>query len=146
MLWQLNGDETLVRRNGTKPREPKPRRVSKYKNKRVVYDNQNFDSKAECQHYINLKLLKEKGEISDFKRQVPYVLQEGYPCPETGRKIRPITYIADFVVTYPDGRESVQDVKGSKGFMTEIFKIKRKMFMFRYKVPLEIVLVKVPRS
>lgn len=134
---------TLAVRNGSRNRERKP---SKYKNKRVVYDGHNFDSKAEAQYYIDLTEQKKKGEIADFRMQVPYILQDGYPCPATGRKIRPITYIADFVVTLSDGNEAVRDVKGSKGFMTEVFKIKKKLFEYRYKIPLEIILVKVPRK
>ena len=136
----------MATRNGTRNREPKQKKPSKYRNKRVVYDGYNFDSKAECQYYIDLKEMKLRGEITDFKMQVPFVLQEGYLSPSTGKKIRPITYISDFIVTFPDGREIVQDVKGSRGFMTEVFKLKKKLFEFRYKIPLEIVTVKVPRS
>ena len=46
---------------------------------------------------------------------------------------RAVTYRADFEVYYTDGRVEVVDIKG---FPTPEFKIKAKMFMFRYQVPL----------
>ena len=45
------------------------------------------------------------------------------------RTVRPITYRADFRVTYVDGHQEIEDVKGME---TEIFKIKRKMFEYKY--------------
>ena len=48
---------------------------------------------------------------------------------KNGRKYQSITYIADFVVTYPDGRVEVEDTKGK---YTEVFKIKQKLFEARY--------------
>ena len=53
--------------------------------------------------------------------------------PQTGRIVRAITYKADFEVLYADGRIEVVDIKG---FLTPEFKIKAKMFMFRYQIPL----------
>ena len=47
--------------------------------------------------------------------------------------MRAVTYRADFEVYYTDGRVEVVDIKG---FMTPEFRIKAKMFMFRYQVPL----------
>jgi hypothetical protein len=49
--------------------------------------------------------------------------------------------VADFVVRFPDGRQEVVDVKGSRGTMTEVFKMKKKMFEYRYKIPLKIVII-----
>jgi hypothetical protein len=47
-----------------------------------------------------------------------------------GERVRPIEYIADFEVTYADGRKIVYDVKGVE---TEAFRIKRKMFGYAHK-------------
>ena len=55
-------------------------------------------------------------------------MQEGFDL--NGKRIRPITYKADFKVIYKDGHEEVIDVKGK---LTEEFKIKRKMLLYRYR-------------
>lgn len=65
--------------------------------------------------------------------QPVYELQEGYKRGK--RKVQPITYIADFLVTYKDGRQAVIDVKGVK---TEVYRIKKKLFEYKYP-DLEIV-------
>ena len=40
-----------------------------------------------------------------------------------------IKYIADFVITYPDGKQKVIDVKG---FRTKDYTIKMKMLLYKY--------------
>ena len=132
----------MTRRNGTKSREKRTHKPSKYKNVRTVIDDVVFASKAEAQFYIDLREKKLKGDIEDFRMQVPFTLQEGYIDPLTTKKVRAIIYMADFVVTYNDGREDVIDVKGSRGFQTETFKIKKKLFEYKFKRPLHIVTVK----
>ena len=101
---------------------------NKYKNKKTMVDGIKFDSEMESHYYIYLKQLKEIGEVVDFVLQPAYLLQEGFDL--NGKRIRPITYKADFKVIYKDGHEEVIDVKGK---LTEEFKIKRKMLLYRYK-------------
>ena len=101
---------------------------NKYKNKKTMVDGIKFDSEMESHYYIYLKQLKEKGEVVDFVLQPTYLLQEGFDL--NGKRIRPITYKADFKVIYKDGHEEVIDVKGK---LTEEFKIKRKMLLYRYR-------------
>lgn len=101
---------------------------NKYKNKKTIVDGIKFDSEMESHYYIYLKQLKEIGEVVDFVLQPTYLLQEGFNL--NGKRIRPITYKADFKVIYKDGREEVIDVKGK---LTEEFKIKRKMLLYRYR-------------
>ena len=100
---------------------------NKYKNKKTIVDGIKFDSEMESHYYIYLKQLKEIGEVVDFVLQPTYLLQEGFDL--NGKRIRPITYRADFKVIYKDGHEEVIDVKGK---LTEEFKIKRKMLLYRY--------------
>ena len=52
-------------------------------------------------------------------------LQKQHP----GCTVQPIKYIADFLITYNDGTQEVIDVKGIK---TADFKLKEKMFNFKY--------------
>ncbi len=101
---------------------------NKYKNKKTIVDGIKFDSEMESHYYIYLKQLKEIGEVVDFVLQPTYLLQEGFSL--NGKRIRPITYKADFKVIYKDGHEEVIDVKGK---LTEEFKIKRKMLLYRYR-------------
>ncbi len=101
---------------------------NKYKNKKTMVDGIKFDSEMESHYYIYLKQLKEIGEVVDFVLQPTYLLQEGFDL--KGKRIRPITYKADFKVIYKDGHEEVIDVKGK---LTEEFKIKRKMLLYRYR-------------
>ena len=101
---------------------------NKYKNKKTIVDGIKFDSEMESHYYIYLKQLKEIGEVVDFGLQPTYLLQEGFDL--NGKRIRPITYKADFKVIYKDGHEEVIDVKGK---LTEEFKIKRKMLLYRYR-------------
>ena len=101
---------------------------NKYKNKKTIVDGIKFDSEMESHYYIYLKHLKEIGEVVDFEMQPTYLLQEGFNL--NGKRIRAITYKADFKVIYKDGHEEVIDVKGK---LTEEFKIKRKMLLYRYR-------------
>ena len=101
---------------------------NKYNNKKTIVDGIKFDSEMESHYYIYLKQLKEIDEVVDFVLQPTYLLQEGVDL--NGKRIRPITYKADFKVIYKDGHEEVIDVKGK---LTEEFKIKRKMLLYRYR-------------
>ena len=101
---------------------------NKYNNKKTIVDGIKFDSEMESHYYIYLKQLKEIGEVVDFILQPTYLLQEGFNL--NGKRIRPITYKADFKVIYKDGHEEVIDVKGK---LTEEFKIKRKMLLYKYR-------------
>lgn len=102
-----------------------------------MVDNIQFDSQAEANYYRQLKLLKMAGEVTAFEIQPTYILQEGYKRGK--RKVQPITYKADFLVTYKDGRQEVVDVKGMR---TPVYALKKKIFEYKYP-ELEIVEVAV---
>lgn len=67
-------------------------------------------------------------EIRDLELQPEYVLQEAYV--RDGKKIRAITYYADF--RYLDLRTNRIVVEDCKGMRTEIYKMKKKMLLCRY--------------
>lgn len=98
---------------------------NKYKNKKVIYDGITFDSKKEGAYYLKLKLLEEKGIISDLKLQVKFELQPKF---KFGNKtIRAINYIADF--TYiQDNKLHIVDTKGVR---TDVYKLKKKMMEYK---------------
>lgn len=101
-------------------------RWHKYHAKKTTIDGITFDSRKEANRYAELKLLERAGEIKNLRLQVPFTLQESFTL--HGKKYRPITYIADFVYEQ-DGRTIVEDTKGMR---TQVYKLKKKLFLARY--------------
>jgi hypothetical protein len=116
-------------KNNIKPKKPKR---SKYNNKRIKVDGILFDSQKEADYYNDLKLQLRAGVIKGFCRQPEFVLVAGF----ADRK--PVTYKADFIVFNLDGTAEIVD---TKGFETEVFKIKEKQFYDKFP-GLEIKIVK----
>jgi len=106
----------------------------KYGNRRIEVNGEWFDSVAEAARYRELLLLEAAGQVEDLTLQPEYELQPAFRDAR-GRKHRAIKYIADFryiEVIDPQsiqGRTVVEDVKGMR---TEVFKLKEKLFRFRY--------------
>lgn len=103
---------------------------NKYHAQKTEVGGITFDSKKESKDWQQLCLLEASGAISNLRRQVPFVLQEAYTNNQ-GKKIRPILYLADFVYE-KDGKKYVQDSKGGKATQTDVFKLKRKIFEYKY--------------
>lgn len=103
------------------------KRRNKHNNKKTVIDGITFDSKKEAEYYCKLKILKKAGEIKEFGIQPKYELQPTFR--KNGKTHRSITYIADFIITNNDGTTDIVDVKG---FETDVFKIKQKLFEYKY--------------
>lgn len=99
--------------------------MSKYGNiKTTTSDGIRHDSIKEANRWCELNLLQRAGLISDLKRQVKYELipkQEGEKA---------LHYVADFVYT-ENGKTVVED---SKGYRTDVYKIKRKLMLYRYGI------------
>ena len=115
--------------------------MNKYNAKKVEIDGIVFDSRAEGRFYEHLLDLMHDGVVESSEMQKPYTLLDKFPHPKTGKTIRAIKYVPDFEVIYTDGRVEVVDVKGMQ---TDVFRMKCKLFMFRYQIPL--VLVKYNRT
>ena len=110
---------------------------SKYHNKKVTYKGIKFDSKKEMQRYKDLELLESTDYICNLELQKKFLLQEGYTHAK-GKKIRPIYYIADFYYyDYVDNEWVVEDVKASKTYKTEVYKLKKKMFEYKYNLTID---------
>lgn len=112
---------------GKPPEEKKVKKKSKYGNAKTIIDGIEFDSMKEADYYCQLKLLKRAGEIRDFGLQQRYELQPTFK--KNGTTHRSITYVADFVIENNDGTTDVVDVKG---FETQLFKVKQKLFEYKY--------------
>ena len=109
--------------------------MNKYYNKKVVIDGIKFDSISESTRYKELKLLERTGVISNLELQPKFILQEGFK--KNGKTYRKIEYIADF--KYKEkGQTIVEDVKGIE---TNDFKLKHKLFEYRYP-DLELKIIK----
>lgn len=102
---------------------------SKYNAVKTEVDGIKFDSAKESKRYANLKLLERAGVIENLKLQPRFLLQEGFTY--NGHKERKIEYVADFQYER-NGQTIVEDVK-SKATRTEVYKLKRKLFLYRYK-------------
>ena len=109
---------------------------SKYRNKKTVVDGITFDSKLEAEYYLHLKLMLKFKKILGFEMQKKVLLQDGYARPSTGTKVRPIFYVVDFLVYENNGDKTYVDVKGMK---TDVFKLKQKLFEYKFKLPLKTV-------
>lgn len=102
---------------------------SKYNARRTTIDGVEFDSQAEAARYVELRLLLNAGIISNLELQPKYVLVAKFTT-RSGEKIRELSYVADFrYVDGPTGKTIVEDVKGMK---TEVYKIKKKLLLWRY--------------
>lgn len=100
---------------------------NKYHAKKTEVDGIVFDSKKESRDYLQLKHLEDAGAIQNLRRQVSFELQPKYTN-NHGEHIRAINYVADFVYKQ-DGKTYVRDTKGVR---TDVFKIKKKLFEYKY--------------
>lgn len=100
--------------------------MSKYGNVKTEIDGIKFDSKKEARRYGELRLFEKAGEITNLTVHPKFVLQEGFIWHR--KKIRPITYSADFMYQ-ENGQIIVEDVKGVQ---TQLFRVKAKMFKRKY--------------
>ena len=103
--------------------------MNKYFNKKTIVDEIKFDSKKEAKRYMKLKMLKRAGKIRDLELQAEFILQPKYKNAK-GENIRAITYKADFL--YYDIEKEKYVVEDTKGFRTDVYKIKKKLFEYKY--------------
>lgn len=119
-------------------------KVNKYRNKKVSFQGEDFDSKRELQRFLVLKDAESKGVIQNLQKQVkfeliPKIEEDVVIHLKTKDKIQrktiqqPITYRADFVYE-KDGTMVVEDVKASASMraLDKVFLLKEKLFMYRY--------------
>lgn len=104
---------------------------NKYKATKTEYKGIVYDSKWEAQRAYELDMSERAGLIKDLQRQVRFILQDGY-INNKGEKMRPISYIADFVYTTKSGKKIVEDTK-SPATRTAEYRIKKKMFEYKYQ-------------
>lgn len=101
--------------------------LSKYRARLTEVDEIKFSSAKEAKYYKYLKILKRVGDVKEFQLQPRFELQPSFKY--AGVTMRPIYYVADFLVEYTDGSRKVIDVKGYK---TDVYKLKKKLFLYKY--------------
>lgn len=101
---------------------------SKYNAQKVTVDGIKFDSRKEAARYKELKALELVGKIDRLELQPRFVLMDGFRY--EGKAVRKIEYVADFLYRDLSTLELVvEDVKGVK---TDVYKLKKKLFLKRY--------------
>ena len=124
--------------------------ANKFHAKKVEFNGITFDSKKECERYKLLKILEDKGEITNLELQKKFILipKQEIEFEETLKsgKIktkrqtieREVSYVADFYYKDKEGKEIVEDVKGCKfGAAYNIFVLKRKMMLYFYGIQIK---------
>jgi hypothetical protein len=117
-------------------------KVSKYKNTKVSFQGEEFDSKREMQRYLVLKDAESNGIIQNLQKQVKFELipkiEEDIVIhlkrkDKIQRKTiqQPIIYRADFVYE-KDGVMVVEDVKISDFLLPKEYLLKEKLFRWKY--------------
>lgn len=99
----------------------------KFNSIRTECDGISFPSRAEAARYLELKKLRESGDVFMFLRQVPFHLSGGE---------EPVKYVCDFLVFWSDGSCTVEEVKG---FETAEWKIKKKLVEDQYGIHITVI-------
>lgn len=135
------------RRRYTKKNSSESKKMGKIKHKITEVDGITFHSKMESEYYLYLKELREQGVVKSFELQPEFILQDKFIVVDgeviegsdprfnsIKRKtkaptVQAIKYISDFKVEYADGTVVIVDTKGQE---TADFKLKKKMFIYKY--------------
>lgn len=103
----------------------------KYHNTKTVADGIKFDSKLEAERYAQLKILERAGVIRGLELQPSFELLPSFR--KNGKTWRKTVYKADFRYILADGnRIIIEDVKGSTAVITDVFRLKQKLFEYKY--------------
>ena len=103
----------------------------KYHNKKTVIDGIKFDSKIEAERYAQLKMMERAGVIRDLELQPSFELIPSFR--KNGKTWRRTLYKADFrYILSEDDSYIIEDVKGSTAVITDVFRLKQKLFEYKY--------------
>ena len=103
----------------------------KYHNKKTVADGIKFDSKLEAERYAQLKMMERAGVIRDLELQPSFELIPSFR--KNGKTWRRTVYKADFrYILAEDDSYIIEDVKGSTSVITDVFRLKQKLFEYKY--------------
>jgi len=97
--------------------------MSKY---RAIRTN-GYASKREANRAAELELLERMGKIRELYKQPRFQLLKG-----TDGKDRGVWYVADF--SYWDCERQVRVIEDVKGFLTPVYKLKKKLMKFFHNI------------
>ena len=105
--------------------------MRKYHNIKISVDGIKFDSKLEAERYRQLKILERAGVIYDLELQPEYELIPSFK--KDGKTWRKTVYKADFrYILSENDKTIIEDVKGSTAVITDVFRLKQKLFEYKY--------------
>lgn len=105
--------------------------MRKYHNIKISVDGIKFDSKLEAERYEQLKILERAGVIRDLELQPEYELIPSFK--KDGKTWRKTVYKADFrYILCENNIIIIEDVKGSTAVITDVFRLKQKLFEYKY--------------
>ena len=103
----------------------------KYRNTKTVINGIKFDSKLEAERYAQLKIMERAGIIRNLELQPEYELIPSFR--KNGKTWRKTAYKADFrYILAEDDSYIIEDVKGSTAVITGVFRLKQKLFEYKY--------------
>ena len=103
----------------------------KYHNTKTVADGIKFDSKLEAERYTQLKMMERAGVIRNLELQPSFELLPSFM--KNGKTWRKTVYKADFrYILCEDDKTIIEDVKGSASVITDVFRLKQKLFEYKY--------------
>lgn len=103
----------------------------KYHNAKTIVDGIKFDSRLEAERYAQLKILERAGVIRGLELQPSFELIPSFK--KNGKTWRRAVYKADFrYILCEDDRMIIEDVKGSTAMITDVFRLKQKLFEYLY--------------
>lgn len=112
----------------------------KVPHQRIVADGIEFDSKAEHDRYIELKLMERAGRISKLECHPTYEVLPKQITPEGRQNFRPVVYTPDFRYINQDGKEIVEEVKSEYTRHEKDYVIRRKLLFFTQGIYVEEVI------
>lgn len=89
---------------------------SKYGNRKVELDGEKFDSIAERDRWVSLRLMERAGEIQSLRRQVRFHLFGAS-----------LTHVCDYIADFVYRRDEAVVIEDVKGVVTDVFQIKAKL-------------------
>lgn len=98
----------------------------KYGNKKKMVNGLTFDSTREATRYQDLALMQHAKHIKELRRQVRFPIYMG--------KIFICEWVADFTYATADECKIVED---SKGFKTDVYKLKKKLVEAQYGIKIK---------
>jgi ethanolamine ammonia-lyase small subunit len=106
------------------PAQPGTLKQAKYRSKKVVQDGITFDSKKEARRWVELEMMQAEGQISELRRQVPFVLAPAVKLDGEVRTKPALRYMSDFTYVL-DGVLVVEDTKSAPTRKLPAYRMKK---------------------